>query len=285
VVLAGCDSNHGETGGGSGTIGEVCDTLQTHEIGRLGESGVEALVQKVSGERLEGGLAATILVGFVQENCNYLLEKAVAAIQSLFSHDPGQVRVADLSNYADVAASNSLLAAELGANLSDVEALEKRFCADAQGTQPSDPSADLHTIVPSADLSQLTAVRGVVAAVAQTCQGVDGSVVDGLMADLLSYLIANALPSSDVVPPFITSFSWRWIGQTSIALAWSVEPPDAKSFELWVWTNNHWVSLNNYSGTVSHVYPSGDYLFALRVSDASGNLSPWIYLHPCVRCA
>jgi hypothetical protein len=285
LFLAACSD--GDSGSGdTGPVSEVCAVLESEPAGQLGEVAIDKLAHELTDGRYEGGIAGSLLIEIVQQNCEYLLRHAVLAIQGFFGGAPKQANLPDLHEYAGLDLEASLIASQLSIGTQDLDSLVSFVCADLRGTRESNPVADLQSFAPNADLSQIRAVNAVAARVVRTCGFADPRLADSLDSEFLTYLISNEFP--DDTPPIITSFTWTRADYKSIDLHWTLlDPLDAKSYQLWVLSSGRWIELSDVSGSpysVANVYSDRSYWFALRAVDAQGNASPWIYLQPCLTC-
>lgn len=282
-------SCHGGTA--SGDVKTVCQILKTDTVATAAVD----LLKKVSDSTFAGGLATDLVISAVQDSCDALLSRAVTVVQGFFPKKPQQTSVADISLFQKLSsAADSNIAAELNnvgyqVSSGSVAVLVNQLCQDLHGSRNSTPAQDIQALLPDADLQSLSALNGVTAEVTRTCAPLNNFQADSLVSNIYIYLVNNE--SLDETPLVITSLSWSWVtaDANTIDVAWTPSYSDSVKYSLWVSYNGKWNLIQDgtsqTSAQVINIFQGHVYEVAVRAFDASGNVSPWSYMYPCLSCA
>jgi Fibronectin type III domain len=277
-------------GGGSTASGDVhaiCQILQTDTVATAAED----LLEKISDDAWEGGLATDLVISAVQDSCDSLLARAVTVVQRFFGTHPQQTRVATVAHFQSLSSSaDGSIATQLdnlGFKVSghSVGVLVDELCRDLHGSRDSSPVQDIQSLLPDADLRLLPALNGVVAQVTRTCTPLNSFQADGLVSSIYQYLVSNEQLAA--TPLVITRLTWSWVSAGTINVNWAASYTGIE-YDLWVSNDGQWEQLENgtsqTSTQVSNLFAGHLYEFAVRAV-ADGSVSPWSYMYPCLTCA
>jgi hypothetical protein len=288
LLLVACAS--GSTGGGTPSkdaTEAVCQVVRSPTATKA----VSSLLDSLSGDTWGGSLAADLLIGDVQNNCESLLSGAIKLAERVLDANPGQAG-APVGDFQSLSfAQDGQIATELnglgyqGVSAASVGTLVTDLCQDTQGSRGAGPVQDIQSLMPGADLQALHALNGVDAQVVRTCTPLlSGSQADELLSGMENYLISNG-PHTGA--PITVSFQPNpaCVGSGVIRVQWLANFQSA-DYEVWSSTGGQWKNLHVHAHQTSiqvNLAPGQGYEFAVRAT-LDDNASPWEYTSPGLRC-
>jgi hypothetical protein len=297
VLLVGVSSANAAHAISSGVVpDEVCSVLGNP----FGKAAADKLPDIVTGGKHSGGLGWSVLVEIGVERCAQQdLLAALGRSKDFLATRLASTSTPSLSTFRSVLppvptyddVSSGLHRRYPGTSPQLVESLADDLCLDVTGQRASSAAADVQESFPSIDIDSLHAVSQITSIVVNRCPGITNLQADGLTAQLTNVALANTF-QSDVTPPFVLGPMWaRTDVPTTISLRWSGldNGGSVQSFDISILERGgSWRSLLQHtterSATVVRVSVASPPTFAVRAIDASGNVSGWSYMTPCMNC-